>query len=100
MSDNDGYELEPGRDVDLDRDEVYDRHGNRITEEYVRRAVDDVRTKVGRGRPSLTGGREHSPRVSFRVPRDVRERAEQVAEREGKTVSQLAREAFEEHVLH
>lgn len=100
MSDKDRYELAPGRDVDLDRDEVYDRHGNRITDEYVRRAVDDVHTKVGRGRPSLTGGREHSPRVSFRVPRDVREKAEQVAEREGKTVSQLAREAFEEHVLH
>lgn len=100
MSDNDRYELAPGRGVDLERDEVYDRHGNRITEEYVRRAVDDVHTKVGRGRPSLTGGREHSPRVSFRVPREVREKAEQVAEREGKSVSQLAREAFEEHVLH
>lgn len=100
MSDNDRYELAPGGDVDLDRDEVYDRHGNRITEEYARRAVEDVHTKVGRGRPSLTGGREHSPRVSFRVPRDVREKAEQVAKREGKSVSQLAREAFEEHVLH
>lgn len=27
-------------------------------------------------------------------------KAEQVAKREGKSVSQLAREAFEEHVLH
>lgn len=28
----------------------------------------------GTARPSLTGGQEHSPRVSFRVPRDVRKR--------------------------
>lgn len=51
MSDNDRYELAPGGDVDLERDEVYDRHGNRISEEYARRAVEDVHTKVAGAAP-------------------------------------------------
>jgi predicted HicB family RNase H-like nuclease len=39
-----------------------------------------------------------SPRVSFRVTPGVRERAAIIAEREGKTISQLAREALEARV--
>uniref|UniRef100_UPI001CD92F26 ribbon-helix-helix domain-containing protein n=1 Tax=Microbispora cellulosiformans TaxID=2614688 RepID=UPI001CD92F26 len=48
------------------------------------------------GRPSLTGSSTHSPRVSFRVPEELRERAKARAEQEGKSVSALAREAFEQ----
>jgi predicted DNA-binding protein len=36
-----------------------------------------------------------SPAVAFRLPRELRQKAEAVAEREGKTISQLAREALE-----
>ncbi|MEU8176352.1 ribbon-helix-helix protein, CopG family [Microbispora hainanensis] len=40
---------------------------------------------------------EHTfPRVSFRLPEELRERAGAHAEQEGKSVSALAREAFEQ----
>jgi hypothetical protein len=42
------------------------------------------------GRPSLSGESAHSPRVSFRAPPELRERAERVAAQQGKTVSTLA----------
>ncbi|MGW0231899.1 hypothetical protein ACWDWO_26630 [Actinopolymorpha singaporensis] len=48
----------------------------------------------GRGRPSL-GGQGRSPQVTFRAPPALRAMAEEQAARDGKTVSQLAREAFE-----
>ena len=38
------------------------------------------------------------PRTSFRAPPELRAKAEQRAAREGKTVSQLAREAFEKYL--
>jgi hypothetical protein len=53
---------------------------------------------AGRGRPSLSGSRRHSPQVTFRVPDRLRARADEVAAREGKTVSQLAREALERYL--
>jgi predicted HicB family RNase H-like nuclease len=48
------------------------------------------------GRPSLDEG--VSPRVNFRVTAALHDRALKRAEREGKTVSQLAREALEKHL--
>lgn len=55
-------------------------------------------TVVYPGRPSLSGEREESPRVSFRLAPDVRDRAVERAEREGKSVSQLARDALEQYL--
>ena len=52
----------------------------------------------GRGRPSLTGEPQHSPRVTFRLDPEVREQAAQRAEREGKTVSELARDALKRYL--
>ena len=85
-----------GPDVDLTKENVRDSRGNRITEDYVERAVEDVAQARRARRPSLSGGTEHSPQVSFRVPDELRERAEAKARREGKTLSALAREAFED----
>lgn len=48
------------------------------------------------GRPSISGADGISPRVSFRLPSEVRERAEEVAAQRGMTVSGLARQALEE----
>jgi predicted HicB family RNase H-like nuclease len=50
------------------------------------------------GRPSLTGEAAISPRIVFRVAPGVRDRAAELAVREGKTLSQLAREALEARV--
>lgn len=87
-----------GPDVDLALEDVRDGQGRRITEDYARRAADYDPATVRRGRRSLTGGETHSPRVSFRVPADLREAAEKAAEREGKTVSELAREALQRYL--
>jgi hypothetical protein len=40
----------------------------------------------------------NSPQIVFRVPQNVRDRAAEIVEREGKTISQLAREALEARV--
>lgn len=83
-------------DVDLAREDVRLPDGTRLTDEVVGAIVEDVRRRVGR--PSLTGDAAISPRVTFRLTPAMRDRAAQVAEREGKTVSQLAREALEAKV--
>lgn len=49
------------------------------------------------GRPSL-GGAGHSPRVGFRVPPDLYKAAWARADREGRSLSDLAREAFNRYM--
>lgn len=85
-----------GKDVDLQREDVRLQDGTRVTEELVDDIVEEINGKGGR--PSLTGEASVSPRVSFRVTPGMRERAAIIAEREGKTISQLAREALEARV--
>jgi hypothetical protein len=81
----------------------YDANGNPITEEYVAEVLAEAEAGYDPeqlrpvGRPSLAGiGGGHSPRVTFRVPDDLRARAEAAARARGCTVSQLAREALEQ----
>lgn len=78
-------------DVDLRRQVRRDREGRRIDDAYVDRLIGAARKP---GRPPLA---DHgpSPSIAFRVPATLREQAEELAAREGKTVSQLAREALE-----
>jgi predicted HicB family RNase H-like nuclease len=85
-----------GEDVDLRRDDVRLPDGTRLTDDVVDDIVEQARRKGGR--PSLTGKSAVSPRVSFRLTPDVRDRAANLADREGKTISQLAREALEARV--
>lgn len=82
-----------GPDVDLEREDVRLADGTRLTPQVADQLVEEIR-RLG-GRPSLSGKATRSPQIAFRVPPDVRERAAQVAAGEGKTVSQLAREALE-----
>lgn len=98
-TDRSKYKVATGRDVDLKREDVRDRRGRRITDEYVRRAVNDVHEKMGRGRPSLTGRAKPSPQVTFRLPPTLRAKAEARAKREGKRVSEVAREALERYLM-
>jgi hypothetical protein len=49
------------------------------------------------GRPSL-GPNGLSPRVSFRVPPELHKAAWARADKEGKSLSELAREAFNRHM--
>ena len=82
-----------GPDVDLDREDVRLRSGERLTSKVAEEIVEEVRRTSGR--PSLSGEPTRSPQIAFRVPPEVRDRAAEVAAAEGKTVSQLAREALE-----
>jgi predicted HicB family RNase H-like nuclease len=82
-----------GADLDLSAEVVRDRHGRRVTERRIEEIVAEVKRV---GRPSLAGSAAHSPRVSFRVPADVRARAEHLAAKTGKSLSTLARDAFED----
>lgn len=83
-------------DVDLAHEDIRLPDGTRLTDEVADAIVQDVQRRVGR--PSLTGEAAISPRVTFRLTPAMRDRAAQIAEREGKTVSQLAREALEAKV--
>ncbi len=82
-----------GPDVDLDREVLRLADGTRLTDAVADEVGDYVRRTAGR--PSLSGKAAQSPQIAFRVPPSVRDRAADLAAREGKTVSQLAREALE-----
>jgi hypothetical protein len=88
--------LDDASDVDLDAEEIHDRRGNRIDQAYVDAAVEHVHRTVGR--PSLGAPGERSPQVTFRLSAEEKATAKALAEREGKTVSQLAREAFARYI--
>jgi hypothetical protein len=80
------------------------KQGTPITEELAEQLAREAEagydlSKARRvGRKSLAGGQGRSPRVNFRLRPDLYEHATQRAEREGKTLSQLAREALERYV--
>jgi hypothetical protein len=85
-----------GLDVDLAHEDVRLADGTRLTDELAEQITPHVLRSVGR--PSLSGARQRSPQIAFRVAPRVRDRAAEVAAREGKTVSELAREALEERL--
>lgn len=87
-----------GPDVDLEAEDVRDSKGRRITEEYVHRAVVDALSKVSPGRPSLTGQRAVSPQVTFRVTPELRDKVAAEAARQGRRISDVAREALERYL--
>ncbi len=86
-------------DIDLDTEEVH-VGGRRLTEDE---AADLARRILAKhagargGRPSL-GAKGPSPRVAFRVPPELRTKVEERAAREGKRVSEIAREALEKYL--
>ena len=85
-------------DVDLDAEDVRDSKGRRITQEYAERAAADALASAGRGRPSLTGTKAHSPQVNFRVTPELLAKAVAEAARQGRRVSDVARDALERYL--
>lgn len=75
-----------------------DGRGRRVTQEYVDAAVTEGLAAVGRGRPSLTGEKEASPQVTFRLTPELRARADAEAARQGRRLSDIAREALERYL--
>ncbi len=89
-----------GPDIDLDQEVILDGDGERITEARAKEIATETLRHVRRGRPSLSGDPENSPRVSFRIPEQLRVRLEQRAEREDRPVSEVARDALELYLSH
>lgn len=94
-------------DVDLDARPVTLPNGRVLDEAGAEDFAADILEAAGRplpdrlkrvGRPSLSGSSKSSPHVSFRVPEALRHKAETEAQRRGLSVSQLARQALEEHL--
>jgi hypothetical protein len=81
--------------VGLDREVVRDSKGRRMTEARAEKIAAETLAKVHRGRPSLTGDAEHSPKVSVRLKPATVTALKRRAAREGKRPSQLARELLE-----
>lgn len=89
-------------DVDLD-EEVVTVKGRRLTEAGAEQLARETLAEARRrnlipGRKSLTSGSTHSPRVQFRVPEAVAIQAQERARAEGKSLSELAREALLRHL--
>lgn len=91
-----------GPDLDLDVED-FQYQGERLTNERAEQIAVETLAELRRrnlipGGKSLSGGGVHSPRVQFRVPQDLREQAERVAEDEGISLSALARHALEDYL--
>jgi hypothetical protein len=93
-------------DYDPDADDLlYDSRGNLIDSDYINKV--NLEAEVGYdlddlapariGRPSLSDAGD-SPQVRFRLPAATRAEAVALAAREGKTLSQLARDAVEAYL--
>jgi hypothetical protein len=87
-----------GPDVDLEKEDVRLADGTRLTPQIAEEMAESALRQVRAGRPSLAGRGGRSPQVSFRVPPSLRDAAERQARREGKSVSQLAREVLERYL--
>jgi hypothetical protein len=95
-----------GADYDPEADRTLrDSKGNPITDDYIERIAAEAEigydlealTPARLGRPSLSVSGD-SPQVRFRVPAATRAEAAALAAREGKTLSELAREALEAYL--
>jgi predicted HicB family RNase H-like nuclease len=91
-----------GPDLDLDVED-FQYQGERLTDERAEQIAEETLAELRRrnlipGGKSLSGGDVHSPRVQFRVPQDLREQAERVAEDEGVSLSALVRHALEDYL--
>ena len=93
-----------GPDYDPTTDEViYDSKGNPITQDYIDTLAAEAETgydlesltPVKFGRPSLSRTGD-SPQIRFRISSETRAKATQLAEHEGKTLSELARAALDD----
>ena len=88
-----------GPDIDLEKEDVRLADGTRLTPAIAEEMAESaLRLQARAGRPSLTARGGRSPQVSFRVPPSLRDAAERQARREGKSISQLAREVLERYL--
>lgn len=86
------------RDVDLAAEEVI-VGGKRLTEARAQKLADRAEASTRRrGRPSVSGGSQHSPSVSVRVPEASMGKLDRLVAATGRSKSDLTREALEEYL--
>ena len=78
-------------DIDLDAEPFY-VGGKRLTEARAQQLSDGL--AKASGRPSLTAPGEHSPRLNFRVPQELKDSLARTAREQGRRESDVAREAL------
>ena len=86
-----------GPDIDLETEVVLLADGSRLTNELAEQIARDAIVRH-RGRPSITGASEHTPRMTLRVPERTRHALEQIASRQGRRLADVGREALDEYV--
>lgn len=92
----------PGRigpDVDLATEDIRLADGTRLTDELAAEIAEDAIARH-RGRPSLTGTGDHTPRLTLRVPQQTRAELERIASRQGRRLADVGRDAFDEYIRH
>ena len=90
-----------GPDIDLDEEEVLLADGSGLSEaraaELAEEAMQHHYYRV-RGRPSVSGGPEHTPRMTLRVPEGTRSALEEIAAHQGRRLADVSREALDEYI--
>ncbi|HVW81342.1 MAG TPA: ribbon-helix-helix domain-containing protein [Mycobacteriales bacterium] len=87
--------LDPGPAVDLDKEDVRDVKGRRITTKRAESMADEAIANLRRqGRPSLGSG--VSPKISVRVTQETYDALDRLSADVGRSVSELVRAAASE----
>ena len=86
-----------GPDVDLDVEHVRLGDGSRLTDDAAAEMAQRALARH-RGRPSLSGDRQHTPSLTVRVSATTRTALEEIAAAQGRRVADVSRDAFEEYI--
>lgn len=87
-----------GPDIDLDEEQILLPDGSRLTEEAAEQLAERVVEQRRAGRPSLIGGKAHTPSLTVRVRPGVRSALEEIAQKQGRRLADVSREALDEYV--
>lgn len=87
-----------GPDINLDEEEIRLPDGSRLTEAAAEELAERVLEQRRVGRPSLIGGKTHTPPLTVRVRPGVRSALEEIAQKQGRRLADVSREALDEYV--
>jgi len=87
-------------DVDLDVEPITLPDGTVLDNAAAEKLGNEIAERAARrrGRPSLTGPGEHSPKLAVRVGSSLKTSIEDIAAREGRRMADVVRDALEEYV--
>jgi hypothetical protein len=86
-----------GPDIDLDEEEIYLDDGTRLSEAAAEQLGVELAERARRGRPSISG-EKRTPNLTVRVDPGTRTALEAIAEKQGRRLADVSREALDEYV--